>query len=160
MVILESEKANEWADVSCPLVLAGGLMAAILIMERTMANLTDYYFPETAKQILRDAISDDKKITLLQFGYDANLGGETMIFEVGEDRLEAGIFYLDDANIEKIDDVDDCETCLSRETCNVPCIQQAARKETDGKDIQIQPRQSQSGQEKEQEDQANPIKGI
>lgn len=61
-----------------------------------MANITSYDNPQDGKNILRDAITAGKVILLKQFGYNANLGGETIIFQVGLDTLEVGIGYLGD----------------------------------------------------------------
>lgn len=75
-----------------------------------MANLTDYGKPHNAKRILRDAISNQQPIVLKQFGYNSNLGGETLIFQIGEnDTLEVSPFWLEDENcqLEELSETDE-----------------------------------------------------
>jgi hypothetical protein len=58
--------------------------------------------PWEAKAVLVNALADGKVVTLDSFGCDANLGGDTLIFKIGDSHtLTVSPFWLDDINIDE-----------------------------------------------------------
>ena len=67
-----------------------------------------------AKAVLGKALNDGETVILDSFGFDANAGGDTLIFKIGDDTLSVSPFWLDDCNIvdgpmfdEELDDEDE-----------------------------------------------------
>ena len=75
-----------------------------------MSYQTNYDEPAENLDILMDALRNRCRITLSNFGYDANLGGNTLVFDIEKDgeesSLEIGIYYLDPDNDVEPDDWD------------------------------------------------------
>lgn len=61
-------------------------------------ELTNYDHPAGGKEILRQSLASGKTVRLTGFGYNANLGGETLIFDIDGDSLIVSPFFLEDAN--------------------------------------------------------------
>lgn len=63
--------------------------------------------PVEAAQRITSALENGEDVRLVGKGFDANLGGNTLIFRIGEERIEFSAMYLDDSFVEDMDLAED-----------------------------------------------------